>query len=671
MADRPAKRPKLADPVPPTAFTFDMLPPDVVVWEILIHITVGFDIYTNEEDQVGPKAKVTGCFGRFCRDPTRHAWAIFRRLNINPATQFLALTQGNVLTGKKLMVLPLRYVAQFTVPLATTERGPNKYGELVVLGVRRTDHLLRTRGKGIDFMQLVGTDDKKIVPSLKMPHLTTVSSLLLGGNKDEMYPNATTILMQGPMDEIPDWCVTLRVQEKGARHFQTEWYQLGSAPWGIEAYMSPQWVHMDTKPIDELDVIGRHSCPNLENVVFKVSRFNDEEKRVVWNMANVPKLRRFVIGGGAWDPQFLLGRGSYYDFLRPLENLDELELRVQIPTDYKKHWFLPPVRRKLMATGFTVPPGYEFPPLSGFTDCQFDPQHTYLLPLGGIEELVIVQGSKYDAPNTVYTDKPWEWESSVLSDLPGRIMIAGKVNVLTYLTTFGMKLPDPDADAVSEEDRQALVELNGLPYEFVFNGSIEHMDIESKVKPQFGKISYPVPNLIVLNGQIKDVTLRRCRDLSLVVNRVDGMIRSTDGGPGLTVTSTERVHSIISTNTNWKIVAPSIDVLICDGGRTYESSLVDVSGTGTVHRAKLINGPHIARFNQVIDLTIESCTATTVWINDLDAVRSITFVNVMAMYIKFIWPDDTPNARIPNHKLKFVNISEWEVTKLRRKLTQI
>jgi len=660
MADRSAKRPKLTDPVTPPAFTFDMLPPDVITSEILIHITVGVDIYTSEDDQVGPKAKVTGCFGRFCRDPLRYPWPIFRRININPVTRFLELTPRNVLTEIKNMILPLRYAVQLTVPVRTTQW--MRVGPSMVRGEIYTELALERRGKTIDFMKLEWAPDKKLLSSFEMPLLTTISSLLLGGGRrimlpggtrDKMYPNATTILMQGPMNEIPMWCVTLRVQEM---------LSITSIDAPGEIVFGPSWVNLRSKPLDQFGVIGRHSRPRLENIIFKqVDPETPTNRTVVWNMKNVPSLRRFVIEGGTWDPQFLLGRGSYYDFLSPLNMLDELELNLQIPANYKKHWFLPRVRSKLKVSGFTVPPGYKFPPNSGFTECRFDPQHTYLLPPGGVKGLLIHQEQKYDAPNTVYTDAPWKWDADELSDLPGRITIAGNVNVLSYTAIFYLKPADPDADAVPPAERQALVELNGLPYEFVFNGNIGYAEITSG---NMRRSAYPDTNLVQLNGLTKKLRLYACRFLEVVANRL--YFLQVFNSKTLTITITERVSMVYVMNTDdCTINAPLINLLTLMNSEHFVNR---VTVGSTVRRVDLIGQSFNVDLNRVAVLNI-SCKKVTIRIAKLGVVQMIVFDGIESENVTFKWPANTPNVRIPNHKLTFMNMTPLEVDKLRRKLT--
>ena len=621
---------------------FSYLPPDVIVSEILIHITVGDDILTREDDQVGPGAKEFACIGRFKRDRLRHRWAIFRSINVSPASQFLTLTGRSVLSGMRYMILPLKYVTRFTVPLAATNWNGD---ELMAMS---TERKLRSYGKSLDFLKLERTPEKAILPSLKMPNLTTISSLLMGSRND-IYPNATTIIMQAAMDEIPEWCETLQVQDRK---------DVIEHGYPDDDWFSPGWLRIATDPLDSLGIIGQHERPNLVNVLFEQARSTRGEKQVEWNMANVPYLRRFVIHCGTWNPQLPFGGGSWYDFLRPLRHLEELVLYLTIPTRYDRHWFLPPVHKSLEVAGFSVPPGYVFPSEATFYDCRFDPTHTYLLPLEGVDNLEIHQRTRYDAPVRIYEETTWTWHQEEMRDLPGRITIAGNAKELWYTANFHLK---PINQTVSPTHRQYVVERIGLPYELVFNGDIE----KATIKSGNARMSrYPDKNLVELNGWTKELSLQSCRNLDIRAQQVDML--NVNGSKMLTVKVIEPVGSVYVLNSDCVILAPSINNLMCTGDDQFK---YEWTFRGIVHRANVMGHSVTVHFDQVIDLTISS-GKVSVWIDDLDAVRIITFVNVVSENITFIWPDDTPAVRIPNHKLKFVSVSQLEASKLRRKLTE-
>jgi len=633
---------------------FSYLPPDVIVSEILIHITVGLDILTREEDQVGPFAKEFACIGRFKRDCLRHRWAIFRSINVSPALQFLALTRGNKFSCNQYMILPLKYAVQFTVPLYSI-RGLDTPEERVF----QTSQFLQYHDEDLDFLKLERTPEKALLPSFKMPNLTTISSLLMG-ERNTRYPRATTIIIQAPMDEIPEWCEALRLMAA----FWEDLLFVSSV-----ARLLPLYFKKDSDLVTTIGTIGQQYRPRLVDIFCGLGYMEEEESSVVWNMANVWNLRRFIIRGKKWTPQLLFGGGPWYDFLRPLMNLEYLELEVTIPTRFDRHWFLPPVRKKLRVAGFSVPPGYVFPSEATFYDCRFDPTHTYLLPPEGVDILEIRQETKYDAPARIYEET--RWNERLLDDLHGRTTMRGNVRKLIYDCLFELKVVDPGGPPIPLEHRQYVVERIGLPYEFVFNGNIEEAIIFSITSHAVG---YPGPNLVRLIGQTEDLRLDICKFLNLIANQVTKL--SMMDCHHSTVTIAEPVHGVVLERPeDVMLQIQSIGELVCrllplnflTLGRGYGFTI-----HGSVDRAFVtgdVSFNFTCNFDRVINLTMENCKAT-VRINDLDAVQFITFVNIIARNITFIWPDDTPTVRIPRNKLIFMKMESREVSKLRRKLSQ-
>jgi len=660
MSDRPAKRLK-KDITTPTV-SLAMLPPRLIFSEILIHIVVGVDIYRTENDIVGPDAKWGGCFGRPKRWVVKYSpFAIFRSIAINPAFLSLTYAEGNDLSGQPHMVLPLRYMKQFTVPSFSYRQRPTSPRIFLYLQTMFTHYKLNL-------------DNLKIVPGNRMPQLTTISSLLIRTPEDRktIYPDVTTIVMQSPMPEIPNWCERLHI-------VPSEELRLWEFPKSRSHPNSPWWVGETGTLLDTLRSLTRHFRENLSEIVFQPGYIQSHSWLappipITWDMHNLPNLRKFVISVTTWDPQFLDGVGSYYDFLRPLNMLDELKLKLRVPTDYKKHWFLPEVRKRLKVTGFTVPPGYVFPFNSEFRECRFDPQHTYLLPPGGVERLAIHQETKYDAPHDAYKQRPLV----NLHDMHGRITIAGNVRKLKYSHMCALAMPDPQCQAVSETDRQYVIDQIGLPYEFVFNGDIDDADINPEKTRRFMRYVNPDTSLVRLNGWTKNLVLHNGGGLRLFANRVTNL--RVLNGRDLRVAIDNPVLKVhLMSPLDVRLKTPNIDEFVCGYGKSFAGFPLlakEFTIHGPINRAFVKGGETQKTFDCTFDrvamLSMESCIAS-VRINHLDAVQSITFTNVMARDITFIWPDTspgTPAGRIPNEKLHFVKMTSRETSKLRMKLTK-
>jgi len=661
MTDRPAKRRRKVLKL--TEF-MDEIPPDVVVSHILPHIVIGVDIYTRSSDLIGPLAKTVGCFGRFNRDPLRHPWAVFRSFNVGLGLFYAArFPSAWIRVGKRYMILPWRYIVLFTLP------------------------------------RIVYVQDRDIaMQGFELPNLETVSSILLVDPLDsnKLYRRATTVIVQCWMDKIPNWCETLKLANGN------QW----DAPWRSEIFAAT-WVSK----------IGEHPCFRLKNAIIKI-RLPRGYFEVVWDMRNVPNLEKFVIAHGFWIPlkpryRAILDQDGDscpesvdYDFLKPLHHLKELVLRMFLPVVYNRHWFLPPVEKRIFVAGFRVRAGFVIPPKANFKSCQWDPTCVYTVRPGSRNVLKINQNRKYDAPASVY-------EATTLSrdverHLPGRTTIRGALYKLKY-SALNFSLISYSSRPTKKQEA-VIRRLLGLPFEFMFIGNIHKARLSSS--PVRRDIPFP-SNRIVLGGKVDKVSLIDSESLELRVTKVanldvnmsDSCRITTDdsidvatlaraaveltapyidrlnvhlGGIGLKVISDVNLLIIPSLRHDAEFVGniDKVHVAECDKmvtitGDVGELSSVNTSGTiavtGYVGHASL-SGPELlydcthVNFGRVGTLDISPCFVD-IMIDDIDSIESVVFGSVRAKQIEF------HGKRIEGRKLRFNGTKPREIEKIKDKIS--
>jgi len=676
MADPPAKRRRRE-----LVKIMDNLPPDVVVSHILPHFIIGVDIYASPDQIIGPNAVTFGCFGRFGRDRGRHAWAIFRSISVTSGFFAAAQTAGDAKFGQKCMIIPLRYVVYFTMPF-------------------RPDIHEDEEGAALFIQDLTRNQNRKWTPRLE-----TVSNMLLTDPVDQraLYPNAETIILQRPMDQIPNWCEGIILREGD---------------------VGDTWIS-DVDPIFWVSKIGERPHPQLTRVVVELGTCLDSME-VVWDMKNVPALEKLVVGRGHWIPlkpryRALAEGADYhghdapdyhdYDFLRPLRHLKVLSLRVFQPVTYNTHWFLPPVESRIDVIGFRVAAGFAIPPNARFVSCQWDPTCVYVLRPGKWNVLEIVQNVKHDAPNSVYQTSSRLPEA--YASLPGRTTIRGTLRRLVYIADSFDLMPEPSTDPISElakANQQAVIDRLGLPFEFRFIGNVHKALIISSPA-----ISAGMPdNRIILDGQADKVELHNSESLELHVNPVKQFdvrdcrtchvttvgsicavslewssiqltatyidtlgIYASDGDIKVDSNINELTVNILKDNAEFvgkinKVHIDRCEKMVTIIGNVNELTSVRTRGTivvtGSVGHASL-TGPSIfnvytrAEFDRVNTLEINGGFVDIV-VKDMDNINSVIFgSDVRAEQIEF------HRKRIDNRKLRFNGTNPAEVKDIKLKLS--
>jgi len=468
--------------------TFDLLPPDVIVSEILIHIVVGQDIVTTSvergEDQLA-------CFGRFNRDRMRHPWTIFRNVMV-----WVPETVGN------LFVIPIRYLHTLTAPMSIQLGPAPPLAEVWAINELPFLQYQRALVRGAVNLRSVTSSVLMRYPEIALDS-----------------PNLETLVLQDGIERIPEWCRNLQIMPYIERV--------------VYAVNAPEWLDEGTDPFwwAASHLFTRYR-PNLVSVELYAHDLDPSWRHVEvskWDLSNAPNLRTLWIEYLTWKPVQEAGGRPQYDFFSRSfpPYLESLKMDMTPDRNARSQWYLPPVTKQLNACYYHVAAGYVIPPDAEFYWCHWNPTHNYKLYRAADPSYMNKRLAITRHPTQPYQARGHMWaveavdlgrtpDSMALAQVRGRLTVTGNVKELHYDATDHLV-------GTTDEILQSIEKLYpyvGRPFEFVFNGNSDLVVVKSSADRTGDDFQHNDPrfrNKVTLNGSIKDLQIRPSTNLDITV----------------------------------------------------------------------------------------------------------------------------------------------------------